>query len=403
MRRRLLFLTPTPPMISGNGLAMRAALNLEVLSRAYDVYLTVVPLVNAPSATLEAAVLERCKAAVTVWPAETDAAYARIEAMDDPIRRQFQLSLYPKPALCRFATPAMLQRVADAHPDVTFDALFVFRLYTASYAERCQAAARYLDMDDLESDTHQRLAAMEKEAGNDMLSSIESTEAQKFRHAEAEALKRYDRVFVSSAGDRERLRARHATDNVDVLPNGFHVVPPLPPPHTDTFTFLFVGTLGYRPNEDAAFHFCQDILPLIRRMTTRAVRVVIAGRNPSARLLQLQEIHADVPDIRECYRAADAVVVPIRAAGGTRIKILEAFSLGRPVVSTTMGAEGLAAVPEKHLLIADGAEAFAAQCVRLIEDRDLGARLAQAAWPFVSGNHGPQSIEKAFATAGILP
>jgi glycosyltransferase involved in cell wall biosynthesis len=86
-----------------------------------------------------------------------------------------------------------------------------------------------------------------------------------------------------------------------------------------------------------------------------------------------------VPDVAPVYRDAHAVVVPIRSGGGTRIKVLEAFSYGRPVVSTPVGIEGIEARPEEHLLVGDSPAALAAHCLRLMRDPALACRLAERA------------------------
>src|SRR5262249_38828129 len=132
-----------------------------------------------------------------------------------------------------------------------------------------------------------------------------------------------------------------------VIPNAVRI-----PPSTSAtrrggpFTLLFVGTLGYYPNEDAAIFFCSEILPRLGASASRPVRLLIVGSNPSLRVRALAQdgkvaITGPLPDLSRCYAAADAVVVPLRAGGGTRIKVLEAFGHRRPVVSTTVGAQGI--------------------------------------------------------------
>lgn len=408
-RRKMLFLTPTPPMVSANGLAMRAGLNLEALSDRYDLYLTIIPLLNAEAADrLDPRILRLCRAAAVVPIQDIDPAYERIIGIPDPIRRNAALGLYPKPLLCRFATSQMISRVAESHPDVAFDAAFVFRTYMADYAAGVTAQNLYLDMDDLESETRLRLAVAENESAGDLAASMERTEAQKYAYMEAAAVRRFDRILVASETDRVKLQSRYNIDNVAVIPNGFRVTAPLPFTKRDSrFRFLLCGTLGYLPNEDAALYFCSEVLPRIRSKIDTAIRVAIVGRNPSPRLMQLStlpdvEIRADVPDMKEHYLESDAVVVPIRSGGGTRIKILEAFSFGRPVVSTSIGAEGLHVLPGKHLLVGEDPEQFAAQCLKLITNPDLGASLAQTAWTFVSENYNVRNVEKAFETAAII-
>jgi glycosyltransferase involved in cell wall biosynthesis len=156
---------------------------------------------------------------------------------------------------------------------------------------------------------------------------------------------------------------------------------------------LFIGTLNYPPNEDAVGHFCSDILPLIRRKFLHPVRIRIVGAVPSPGIVLLSrrypdvEVVANVPDLAPYYAEADVVIVPLRAGSGTRIKILEAFSFGRPVVSTTIGAEGLALKNREQLLIADEPEAFAGACVELLEDPALCARITKSAQTWLLAHH----------------
>jgi glycosyltransferase involved in cell wall biosynthesis len=102
---------------------------------------------------------------------------------------------------------------------------------------------------------------------------------------------------------------------------------------------------------------------------------------------------------------ADASLAPILAGGGTRIKIVEAFSYGLPVVSTTLGAEGLHVIPGVHAEIADTADAFAEACVRLMEHPAVRARLAEAGQALYSARFSPAVIARAFAQAhaALLP
>jgi glycosyltransferase involved in cell wall biosynthesis len=99
-----------------------------------------------------------------------------------------------------------------------------------------------------------------------------------------------------------------------------------------------------------------------------------------------------VTDIAAAYRKADAVVVPVRAGGGSRIKLLEAFSYARPVVSTRVGAEGIAVRDAAELLLADAPGDFAAQCVRLMASASLQRALARRALAFVTKHHSPARI-----------
>jgi glycosyltransferase involved in cell wall biosynthesis len=148
-------------------------------------------------------------------------------------------------------------------------------------------------------------------------------------------------------------------------------------------TILYVGALGWPPNASAARYLATDVLPIVRRAVADA-RVVIVGRNPPADLLALArdngnvEIAADVPDVAPYFRDADVLAVPLETGGGTRLKILEAFAAGLPVVSTPVGCEGIAADDGRHLVIAERAH-FAAAVASLMLDPARGRALAARA------------------------
>jgi glycosyltransferase involved in cell wall biosynthesis len=140
--------------------------------------------------------------------------------------------------------------------------------------------------------------------------------------------------------------------------------------------------MNYVANFDAVLYFCSEILPRIRRVVSEVeVWVVGADPPPEVRRLSGDGVHVTgrVDDVVPYYRRSSVCVVPLRAGGGTRLKILEAMALGRPVVSTTIGCEGLDVVDGEHLLIADSPEQFADKTVRLLTDRASYQRITTKA------------------------
>src|SRR5690606_8058639 len=128
-------------------------------------------------------------------------------------------------------------------------------------------------------------------------------------------------------------------------------------------TIVFIGAMRYRPNAEGARWLVEAILPLTRR-SIPDLQVCIVCADPPPDVLALGAtpgvtVTGTVPDVRPWLQRATAVVIPLLSGGGTRLKILEAFSAGRPVISTTIGAAGLDAVDGDHLLIADRPEQFA--------------------------------------------
>jgi len=309
--------------------------------------------------------------------------------------------------MCRFATTRAVRESAQLFEGVAFREVHVFRLYMAPFAEPyLEGGAEVgptcrLDLDDDESRTRRSLAALHDAAGDEASAAIERSEADKYALLERQYLGRFDRVYVCSEEDRRTLARRERCRHVAVVPNAVRIpVSTTGRPRAAPFTFLFVGTLGYYPNEDAALFFCSEVLPRLRAAARTPFRVLIVGTNPSPRVRALARhrevtVTGTVPDLADFYAAAGAVVVPLRAGGGTRIKVLEAFSYRRPVVSTSIGAEGIDARHGTQLLIGDTPRAFAEQCARLIRSPRLGRELATRAFRFVSTHHTPDRIRDA--------
>ena len=407
-RPNLLFISPIMPAPAGNGLAMRAGIMLEALAADYDVHVLVIPVVGAsPGRGSERWASRWCaRLAVHDVSGRVDPLFRLIARIRDPRERAAAYARYPRPLLCRFATTGAVRESAQVFRDITFREVHVFRLYMAPFAEpyledgAAHGPICRLDLDDHESRTRRELAALHEAAGDGAAASIERAEADKYARLERHELRRFHRVYVCSEDDRRALARHQGSRRVVVIPNAVRI-----PASTAArrrgapFTFLFVGTLGYYPNEDAAIFFCTEILPRVRAAAGQPVRVLIAGSNPSARVRALARerevlIAGAVPDLARFYRAADAVVVPLRAGGGTRIKVLEAFSYRRPVVSTTVGAQGIEASPGTHLLIGDTPQTFAEQCLRLIRAPGLGKTQAARAFQFVKAHHTPTRIRE---------
>jgi glycosyltransferase involved in cell wall biosynthesis len=150
--------------------------------------------------------------------------------------------------------------------------------------------------------------------------------------------------------------------------------------------------MDWMPNIDAAKWFAQEILPLIR-IRRPGVTVAFAGRNPAPDVIALASsvpgfvVTGTVPDIRPWLHGARLSIVPLRIGGGTRLKIYEAMAAGCPVVSTTVGAEGLDCTNGENIILADTAEDFAAACVKILDNPDERSRIGKAAREFVIGGY----------------
>jgi glycosyltransferase involved in cell wall biosynthesis len=166
---------------------------------------------------------------------------------------------------------------------------------------------------------------------------------------------------------------------------------------------VFVGSMDWMPNIDAMRYFASDILPLIRKGRPNC-RIAIAGRKPGSAIQDLGRrdpniiVTGTVPDVRPYLWGSTVCVVPLRVGGGTRLKIFEAMAAKLPVVSTSIGAEGLPVEDGAHILIADSAELFAQRCLELLNDAEKREELAGRAWQLVSSRFSWEAIAREFET-----
>lgn len=173
-----------------------------------------------------------------------------------------------------------------------------------------------------------------------------------------------------------------ARERVSVLPNGI-TVPSAAAPQTDRAdTILFVGTLEYPPNADAITYFATEVLPRIwsRRPETR-FQVAGFGRGDHLRAVLADPrcaIAESPAELASFYAAASVVVAPVRIGGGTRIKVLEALAYGKPLVTTTFGAEGIPLRRGTEVEFADTSEEMAECCLRLFDDPGRCRALGEA-------------------------
>ena len=208
---------------------------------------------------------------------------------------------------------------------------------------------------------------------------------RKLRHEELGTYRHADGVYVCSTADERRLLNQAPGVRTAVIPNAADVEyyqprPTDPPP--DGRTVVYFGLLSTIPNIDAVVHFMRDIWPRIAAAHPETRCKIIGGRAPPS-LLALAaprvELTGFVSDLRPHLAAAAVVVVPLRLGGGTRLKIVEAMAMGKAIVSTTLGAEGIKVVPGRDILVEDEPAAFADAVHRLLAEPGLAASIGQSA------------------------
>jgi glycosyltransferase involved in cell wall biosynthesis len=201
-------------------------------------------------------------------------------------------------------------------------------------------------------------------------------EAWRMRKYELRVFAALDRVIVCSELEKGHLAGISPASRVRVVPNGvdctyFH--PPSKGYERNPARIVFTGAMGYSPNSDAAVYFIDEVMPILRKKI-QGICFSVVGRDPPTELVALGRRWSDVivtgkvPDVREHVWGARIFVVPIRKGAGTRLKVLEAFAMGIPAVSTSLGAEGIEFTPGQDLLLADDPASMAERIVELLQN-----------------------------------
>lgn len=274
-----------------------------------------------------------------------------------------------------------------------FDLVWVERFFSLSLLPSWLKTRVVVDLDDLEHRKLRREISIAWPARRVVLKYLDLLKLCRFEY---NLPKLPYELVVCSKTDKGILGGG---TNIWVVPNGIEI-----PTSGDEFeidcpdpVFAFVGGMDYGPNVDAVQFFGRQILPLIQREVP-AARFVIVGRGPVAAVRELDDgktVHVTgrVPEVEPYLRQAAVVVAPLRVGGGTRIKILEAMAHRRPVVATSIGAEGLDVESGRDLLIADSPSRFAEACVLLLRDREMRLKLAARAFDFVRTKHEWSKIQ----------
>jgi glycosyltransferase involved in cell wall biosynthesis len=219
---------------------------------------------------------------------------------------------------------------------------------------------------------------------------------------ERDTCRRAGKVVAVSAIDSQTFADLFGVKNVSSVQTGVDIGYFEPPAHTEPKAdLIFVGSMDWLPNIDGVQYFVSEILPLIRKRRPDC-RVAIAGRRPTQAIQDLGKrdsgilVTGTVPDVRPYLWGSSISVVPLRIGGGTRLKIFEAMAAKLPVVSTTVGAEGLPVTDSKHIAIADSPERFAQRCLELLSDGERCKHMAMEAWDLVARQFSWDAVTREF-------
>ncbi len=368
-RPRAVILSPEVPYPLAGGGSLRTASLLHGLARAYDLDLIVFRQTGAadPSDLLPAGLVQRVS--TIDLPPNGRSLAAR------SFRNTLRLVRHVPPLVDRFS--GFEREVAAAVHGQQYDLGVIEHFWCAPYWEQLSAVCgrTVLDLHNVESVLHERCSRTEAGAAA-FAHRIFARAAAKLEH---QWLPRFSSILAASDCDRNWILAGSPGLQVTLYPNAVPL-PPLPICER-RHALVFSGNLEYHPNVSAVRFFRQEVWPSLRERWPGLVWRIV-GRNPRAVEAWTKgdpriEVSGPVKDAIGELARAEIAVVPILAGSGTRLKILEAWAAGLPVVSTTLGAEGLPVRDGHHLLLADGAEHFAGQVSRLLQDSGLRRDLAR--------------------------
>jgi glycosyltransferase involved in cell wall biosynthesis len=379
-RLKVLFLTPMPPGKATIGAQRRIQGLLAYLSRRHDVTaVSLVPPGSDPETT-RLGLLEHAAEAVVV----PTAMFGKFGKRSTQLRSLVSADSF----LRRIHTVSALQGTLD---DLLgrrrFDVVNVEFPFFSHYRMRQAPAGEppprlVLDEHNVEYDLVRQMCGMKRGLARHVHNTVDW---RKVRREEIAAWRDFDGVLFTSATDEDRARELVPAIRSQVVPNGVDVEyfrrrPEDPPP--DGRTVLFFGTFNYYPNHDGALYFLREVWPLLAASHPQA-RLKLIGANPSAEMTAFAgprvELAGLVPDIRRHVSEAAVAIVPLRIGGGTRLKVLESMALGKAIVSTRLGAEGIEATHDRELLLADDPAGFAQAVGRVLDDKGLASRLGASA------------------------
>ncbi len=320
--------------------------------------------------------------------------------LSNPIHAAFALTRKKSFVIIRDNVESLASSMSYLLGEERYDAIHLDHLQMAQFVpDTLPYDARIiLDQHNVEHRIIRRIA--ETPGANPLLRWYAGVEWRKLRDFETAALRRADATLAVSDADRDAFLslAPDLAGKIETVPIGvdtdyFAVAERAP----DADTILSIGTMSWLPNIDAVCWFVTEILPLVREKKP-GVRVAVVGANPAKEVLALGKrdpavaVSGTVPDVRPYAKECGVFIVPLRSGSGVRVKILNALAMGLPVVSTALGAEGIAVTHGLNILIADTPRDFADAVCRVLTDRAFADRLGTNGRALVEQNYTWEAV-----------
>jgi sugar transferase (PEP-CTERM/EpsH1 system associated) len=385
MGKRILFLTPQLPYPPQQGTAIRNYNLIAQVARWHSVHL--LAFVDSSDSADPGPLRELC-ASVRSVPAPQHGTWRRLQtALTSPL-----------PDMAHRLASAAFQRELEALLlGTSIEVVQVEGLEMARYGlwarQRGAGAPRLIfDAHNAEYLLQQRIFEADSRRPRRWLGATYSwLQWQKLRRYEAAVCRQAEQVIACSPADAEALARLVPGLQTSVVPNGVDTESyrpgVVPAAALGQYALVFTGKMDFRPNVDAILWFCSEVLPAIRQAEPQA-QLYVVGKNPHPRLAALVAqpgvtLTGYVDDVRPYIAAASVYVVPLLTGGGTRLKVLEAMAMGKAIVSTTLGCEGIPVIPGREVVLANSPAEVVAQVLALLQNPRRREELGRAARAFV--------------------
>ncbi len=369
---KILFISTRWPLPPVTGDRLRSYYILRELARRHDV--TLLSFYNSPA---EVKMLSGSTIRLKIRPVNYHQIFSYLKTPRAFLsRRPLQIEY--------FNFRAMRQAIRDELKSQKYDLIFTSMIRAAHYAENITGIPKVVDLIDAVSLTYQRMLHYPGLEHNSFFYWLYSLEQKRVLNYEQHLIKQFDLSLLVSNVDRDYLAQFVSVDKVRVVQNGVN---------TRYFRFnsnsyhprriTFHGNIHYQPNTDAVMYFHSEVFPRIKNKINDAKFYVI-GNNPRKHVRNLSR-HADVyvtgrvNDVRTYLWDTAVSVSPMRIGAGVQNKILEAMAVGAPVVTSSLGFEGIDATPGEHLFVADTPDEFADAVVALLDNPKLRRRIVDNA------------------------
>ena len=367
---RILFLSPTVPFPLTDGGRIRVFNLLKQIATKNDV--TLLALETQPTDAEGVVELQRLGVQVHLVPNAPTLPPVSFGTLVKAFLRQQPITV------ARYDLPAYRLKFKELVATETFDLVHYEMFHTAQFHTGTDLPG-VLSQQNVDSAIWRRLSG---ETANPFYKFAYWTQQLAFQRYERVLSPKFDAVTCTSDIDAAVFQRHCAQDVIEIIPNGVDVTHYQPDFASEVPAHLiYIGSMDWYPNEDAVGFFVDEVLPRIQERVPD-VRFSIVGGNPSGRVQKLAEregvvVTGRVPEIKPYFAEATVFVVPLRIGSGTRLKILEALAMGKAIVSTSVGAEGLDLRDGEEIFITDEPAAFADAVTRLLTDVPLRRQVGE--------------------------